>query len=80
VLAFSRPRGQLHGWDITVALDAAMADAADAATLVIDNLGGMVDRVGTGTPQPTTVHVITSNPDRQFLLELVTQSVRLAPA
>jgi uncharacterized protein (TIGR03083 family) len=68
----------LHTWDIVVALDPAAHVAADAVALVIDNLAQLVERAGTGAPEPVTVHVTTSEPERDLWLELTSETARLS--
>jgi uncharacterized protein (TIGR03083 family) len=70
----------VHTWDIAVELDPAAVIAGDATGLIIDSLPVTAARAGKGTAAPVTVHVTTSHPDRQFLLELGTDGARLAPA
>jgi uncharacterized protein (TIGR03083 family) len=69
----------VHTWDIVVALDPAATVAGDAVALIIDNLPGTVQRAGKGSPEPASVHVTTSGPDLEFLLELTADHARLAP-
>jgi uncharacterized protein (TIGR03083 family) len=69
----------LHTWDIAVSLDPAATVPDDAAELIIDNMPGMVERVGRGVARPAAVHVVTTRPDRAFLLELTPGGARLTP-
>ncbi|HEV3292612.1 MAG TPA: maleylpyruvate isomerase family mycothiol-dependent enzyme [Streptosporangiaceae bacterium] len=69
----------MHTWDIVVSLDPAATVAGDAIELMVDNLAPLVARAGKGSPEPVTVHVITSGPEREFLLELTADGARLTP-
>jgi uncharacterized protein (TIGR03083 family) len=70
----------IHTWDIAVALDPSATVAADAVALIVDSLPGMAGHAGKGAPEPVSVHVTAAGPDREFLLELTPEHVRLAPA
>ncbi|HEY6278699.1 MAG TPA: maleylpyruvate isomerase family mycothiol-dependent enzyme [Streptosporangiaceae bacterium] len=70
----------MHTWDIVVALDPAATVADDAIELIVGNLAPLAARAGKGSPEPVTVHVITSGPEREFLLELTPDGVKLTPA
>jgi uncharacterized protein (TIGR03083 family) len=59
----------VHAWDIAVALDPAAVIAPDAVDLLIDGLPEMAARVGKPAPEPATVTVTTSDPDRRFALQ-----------
>jgi uncharacterized protein (TIGR03083 family) len=68
----------LHTWDVEVALDPAATLPGDAAELIIDNLAGLVERVGRPVAVPATVDVHTHAPDRRLRLELTSDGARLA--
>jgi uncharacterized protein (TIGR03083 family) len=59
----------VHSWDVAVALDPAATVAADAVNLLTDGLAPLVGRAGKPAASPQTVHVRTTNPDRDFVLE-----------
>jgi uncharacterized protein (TIGR03083 family) len=67
----------VHAWDIAVALDPGAVIAPDAVDLLIDGLPEMAARVGKPAPEPATVTVTTSDPDRRFTLQ--SDSVTLEP-
>jgi uncharacterized protein (TIGR03083 family) len=67
----------VHAWDIAVALDPAAVIAPDAVDLIIDGLPEMAARAGKPAPEPATVMVRTSEPDRRFALQ--TDGVSLEP-
>jgi uncharacterized protein (TIGR03083 family) len=59
----------VHTWDIAVALDPSATVSADAVALVIDELGPVVGWTGQAH-EPARLRVATSEPDREFLLDL----------
>ena len=59
----------VHTWDVAVALDPAATVAPDAVTLLVDTLGQLVARAGQPDGVKRRVHVTTSSPRRDFLLE-----------
>ena len=67
----------VHVWDIAVALDPAAVIAPDAVALLIDGLPEMAARVGKPAPEPATITIRTSDPDRRFALQ--TDGVNLEP-
>ena len=69
----------VHSWDVAVALDPAATVAADAVTLLIDGLGPLIARAGRPAASPQTVHVTTTGPDRELVLE-TGEPVRLEAA
>ena len=69
----------VHSWDVAVALDPAATVAADAVNLLIDHIGPLVGRAGTQAASPQTIHVRTTDPDRDFTLD-TGEPVRLAEA
>jgi uncharacterized protein (TIGR03083 family) len=69
----------VHTWDIAVVLDPAASLPPDATALIVDDLPRLVERVGKGIREPVTVHVVTRQPDREFLLQVATDTARLMP-
>ncbi|MDR0343535.1 MAG: maleylpyruvate isomerase N-terminal domain-containing protein [Nocardiopsaceae bacterium] len=69
----------VHTWDIAVALDPAAGVAADAIALLVDTLPGLAGWTGKGAPEPTSFRIVTSDPEREFLLELTGTGARLGP-
>jgi uncharacterized protein (TIGR03083 family) len=69
----------LHTWDIVVALEPNATVADDAAALIIDQLAGLVERAGHGVSGPISAHVVTANPEREFLLRLSAEGAQLSP-
>ena len=70
----------LHTWDIVVALEPAATVAGDAVGLIVDTLPMLAHWAGRGSPEPATVHVVTTEPGRQFRLELTADAAVLTPA
>jgi hypothetical protein len=69
----------VHTWDVAAALDPAATVAADAVDLLIDTLGQMVARAAKPDGRPRLVRVLTSDPERQFILQ-TGEAVTLTPA
>ena len=69
----------VHTWDIAVVLEPGATLPDDATALLIDTVPALVERVGKPTPSPVRVHVTTTNPSREFLLELSDAGARLTP-
>jgi uncharacterized protein (TIGR03083 family) len=67
----------VHAWDIDVAFQPDILVAPDAVELLIDGLPELVARAGKPSAVPATVEVVTTQPDRRFVL--VTDGVRLEP-
>jgi uncharacterized protein (TIGR03083 family) len=67
----------VHTWDIAVVLQPDATLPADAVALLVDTLPALVERVGKAAPSPVRVHVITTGPTREFLLELSDAGARL---
>ena len=59
----------VHTWDIAVALDPAATVAPDAVGLLVDNLGQLAARIGQADGTPRRLRIVTTGPDRTFLLE-----------
>jgi uncharacterized protein (TIGR03083 family) len=70
----------LHTWDIVVALEPAATVAGDAVDLIVDSLPMLTHWAGRGSPEPVAVHVVTTDPGREFVLELTADRAGLAPA
>ncbi|MDT4962164.1 MAG: hypothetical protein QOF87_1811 [Pseudonocardiales bacterium] len=70
----------LHTWDIAVALDPAATVSDDAIALIIDRLPSLVERVGKPSPEPVRIRVTTTDPSREFLLDLTSDGARLEAA
>jgi len=68
----------VHTWDIAVVLDETAAVAPDAVVLLIDTLGQLVARLGNPTGVPLRVAIHTTDPGRDFLLD-IGDSVVLSP-
>ncbi|MHB1989137.1 MAG: maleylpyruvate isomerase family mycothiol-dependent enzyme [Acidimicrobiales bacterium] len=60
----------IHTWDIAVALDPGTEVAPDAVELLVDTLDVLVARTGKAGSKKKRVRVTTSNPGRQFVLEI----------
>lgn len=69
----------VHSWDVAVPLDPAATVAADAVSLLIDALGPVASRSGKPSERPLALHVTTTDPAREFIIE-ATDTVRLEPA
>ena len=59
----------LHTWDVAVALDPSATVAPDAVALLIDTIGPLAARTGKPDGQQRRWRVVTSDPERQFVLE-----------
>lgn len=70
----------VHTWDIAVALDPTATLPDDSAELVVDCLEQVVARSGKPAPDPVTIGVVTTQPDRAFRLDLAGGPAALAPA
>ena len=68
----------IHTWDVAVALDPAATVSPDAVDLLIDTLGQLAARTGRPTESPTRVHITTTDPQREFVLD-TGESVSLLP-
>ncbi len=69
----------VHSWDVAVALDPSVTVAAGSVSLLIDNVAPLVGRAGRPAASPRTIHVSTTAPDREFVLD-TGEPVRLEPA
>ena len=68
----------LHTWDVEVVLDPAAVLPDTAARMVIDNLSVIAGFAGRPVGRTETLHVRTSDPRRDFTVELGADSVTLA--
>jgi uncharacterized protein (TIGR03083 family) len=59
----------VHTWDVAVALDPAATVAPDAVALLVDGLGQLAARAGRADGTPRRVRIVTTSPDRTFILE-----------
>jgi len=69
-----------HACYLLFALDPAATVAGDVIGLIVDTLPMLAHWAGRGSPEPVTVHVVTTDPGRQFRLELTAEAASLAPA
>jgi uncharacterized protein (TIGR03083 family) len=69
----------MHTWDVAVALDPDAKVAPDAVALLVDTLDQLAARAAKPDGKPRTVRVLTSDPDRQFILE-TGETVTLTPS
>lgn len=59
----------LHTWDVAEHADPAAVVSADAADLLVDNVPGfLAPRLGKPLPEPFSVRITTTGPDRDYLL------------
>ncbi len=70
----------LHTWDIEVVLDPNATIPAEAAGLIVDELGMLVQFTGKPTGVEHEVEVHSVDPARDFTLSLGADSVSLAPS
>lgn len=70
----------VHTWDIVVALDPSATVAAEAVGPVLDLLPGLAARAGKGASEPLSVHLTTTDPGREYLLELAPDHTALTEA
>jgi uncharacterized protein (TIGR03083 family) len=68
----------IHTWDVAVALDPAATVSPDAVDLLVDTLGQLAARTGKPAENPTRVHISTTDPQREFVLD-TGESVSLLP-
>jgi hypothetical protein len=69
-----------HTWDVAVALDPTARLLPDAVELMIDEVPGMLGYLGKAQPQPWTVAVRTTAPERSLVLRNDGEAVALRPA
>ncbi|MGA9920248.1 MAG: maleylpyruvate isomerase family mycothiol-dependent enzyme [Candidatus Dormiibacterota bacterium] len=77
VLRLRLPEQAIHSWDIEVSFDPTSVVSPDSVALLVDNLANVVAYAGKPTGRATTLHISTSEPEREFVL--VTDGVRLEP-
>jgi uncharacterized protein (TIGR03083 family) len=70
----------LHTWDIAVALDPSAPLPADVTGQVVDALEMMAGWTGRPATEPHTLRIRTTDPGRDFTLELGIERVVLAPS
>ncbi len=70
----------VHTWDVRVALDPAATVAGDAVALLLDGLGQLAARSGKPDGQQRKIRVITTDPDRTFILETTAYAVTVTAA
>jgi uncharacterized protein (TIGR03083 family) len=68
----------VHTWDVAVTLDPSAEIAPDAVALLVDNLPQLVQRTGKPQGSHFRLHVHTTRPERDFLLD-VGDTISLAP-
>ncbi len=69
----------LHTWDVEVSLDPDATVAAYAVPEIVDRLESIVGFAGKPIGVERTLHVRTSEPDRDFTLALGADSISLSP-
>lgn len=67
----------LHLWDVEVVCDPMAVVASDAVALVIDNLSGTADRAAKLASRSFSARIVTTEPERIFLLASDGKSLRL---
>jgi uncharacterized protein (TIGR03083 family) len=70
----------LHTWDIAVVLDPSAGLPADVTGKVVDALERMAGWTGRPAASPHTLRIRTTDPHRDFTLELGTEHVVLTPS
>jgi uncharacterized protein (TIGR03083 family) len=68
----------IHTWDVVVALDPSATVAPDAVALLIDTLDQLAARASKPDGKQRKVRVMTTDPDRRFILE-TGEAVTLTP-
>jgi uncharacterized protein (TIGR03083 family) len=58
----------MHTWDVAVMQDPAATVQADAVPLLIDNVAQFLARRAKPLPEPFSVRITTTSPDRDYLL------------
>jgi uncharacterized protein (TIGR03083 family) len=59
----------LHSWDVEVVFDERAVLADDATVLILETLGTLASRAGKPDDTPQLIEVVTSSPDRRFILD-----------
>jgi uncharacterized protein (TIGR03083 family) len=67
----------MHTWDVEVALDPSAVLSGEVADAVLDGIAMVVGFSGKPTGEDKAVHVLTTNPSRDFTLNFTADSVRL---
>jgi uncharacterized protein (TIGR03083 family) len=70
----------LHSWDIAVTFDPSAVLASDGVAFVLETLPMIAGFAGKPTGSTRQLRVATTQPDRQFLIELGAGGVTLAPS
>ena len=60
----------IHTWDVAVALDPAATVAPDAVDVLVDTLSHIASRSGKPIGEARRMRVVTSDPQRQFVLDV----------
>lgn len=60
----------VHSWDVAVSFDPAETVAADCVALLVDRIPMTAARAGKFTGERAAVRIHTTDPDREFLLEV----------
>jgi uncharacterized protein (TIGR03083 family) len=60
----------VHAWDVAVTFDPAATVAADCVALLVDRIALVAGRAGQFTGESALVHIRTTGPERDFLLEV----------
>jgi uncharacterized protein (TIGR03083 family) len=69
----------MHTWDVEVTLDPAAGLHPEQTALIIDNLGLLARYTAKPTGSPRTITVRTTEPARDFVVDLATDSVMFSP-
>jgi uncharacterized protein (TIGR03083 family) len=77
LLAMRLSEYTLHTWDVEVVFDDEAVLPSEATELLIDRLGTLVPRVGKPDGEPQSIGIVTSSPERRFVLD--TSAVSLVP-
>jgi uncharacterized protein (TIGR03083 family) len=59
----------LHSWDVEVVFDVDAVLTPDATVFILDGLETLVSRVGKPEDEPRSISIITSSPQRRFILD-----------
>jgi uncharacterized protein (TIGR03083 family) len=70
----------VHTWDIQVVADPAIGVAEDATAIIVDNLAMLVGRAAKPAPDPRSIRVITSAPERAYDLTIGPDGATLTDA
>jgi uncharacterized protein (TIGR03083 family) len=70
VVALRLGEHAVHAWDVAVSFDPAATVAADCVALLVDRIAMTAGRAGKFTGERAVVRIHTTDPDRDFLLEV----------